>query len=220
DAKGIYLIEDCAEAHGAEYKGRMVGSFGNISCFSFFGNKIITTGEGGMCLTDDENLAEKMRILRSHGMSTKRKYWHDVLGFNYRMTNLQAALGVAQTERIDQLVLKKREIAHQYNRALSDIEGVVIAPEMKWAKNVFWMYSILLEDYSQHREQISECLAQEGIETRPFFIPVHMQPPHLTQDKLNVAENLSRRGMNLPSSISLESETVSEIENIIRKICA
>lgn len=130
----LYVIEDCAEAPGAQYKGKKVGSFGIISCFSFYGNKIITTGEGGMCLTNREELAEKMRILRDHGMNPKKKYWHDIIGFNYRMTNLQAALGAAQLKKIDQLISKKRQTATAYNKLLQDLPTVRRAPEMPWRK--------------------------------------------------------------------------------------
>ena len=145
----LFIIEDCAEAHGAEYRGRKVGSMGTISCFSFYGNKIITTGEGGICLTDDEVLAEKMRIIRDHGMSLQKRYWHEVIGFNYRMTNLQAAIGVAQLGKIDYFINKKRETARMYNQLLNNNSKIVLPPEMPWAKNVYWMYSILMRDASR-----------------------------------------------------------------------
>lgn len=130
----LCVIEDCAEAHGAEFRSRKVGSYGIINCFSFYGNKIITTGEGGMCLTNHEELAKKMRILRDHGMALDRKYWHDLIGFNYRMTNLQAAVGVAQLRKIDHLVTKKRWVASIYGKLLQDLSAVTPAPEMSWAK--------------------------------------------------------------------------------------
>ena len=130
----LFIIEDCAEAHGAEYRGRKVGSMGTISCFSFYGNKIITTGEGGICLTDDEVLAEKMRIIRDHGMSLQKRYWHEVIGFNYRMTNLQAAIGVAQLGKIDYFINKKRETARMYNQLLNNNGKIVLPPEMPWQK--------------------------------------------------------------------------------------
>ena len=120
----LYVIEDCAEAHGAEYKGQKVGSFGIISCFSFYGNKIITTGEGGMCLSNDKDLSEKMMVLRDHGMNPNKRYWHDVIGFNYRMTNLQAALGVAQLKKIENLIGKKRKNASKYNELLANFTQV------------------------------------------------------------------------------------------------
>ena len=209
-ANNLHVIEDCAESHGAEYKGRKTGTFGIISCFSFFGNKIITTGEGGMCLTDDAELAQKMRILRDHGMNPQRKYWHDVIGFNYRITNLQAALGVAQLKKIDTLINKKRQIAHKYNGLLKDFAGVTLPPEMPWAKNVYWLYSILVDAYI--RDKMIEHLEKQRIESRPFFFPSHLMPPHKTDVSLPVAEELSARGLNLPSGTML---TESQIETVV-----
>ena len=212
---GIYVIEDCAEAHGAEYKGKKVGSFGDISCFSFYGNKIITTGEGGMCLTNDEELSLKMKILRDHGMSLDRKYWHEVVGFNYRMTNLQAALGVAQMEKIDKLISKKRWIASLYNDLFLDINEIKIAPEMPWAKNVYWLYSILV------KMEIRDCLIERmntwGIETRPFFHPSHKLPPYDSGIILPVTEELSAMGVNLPSGFLLTENQIKKIVEIINE---
>ena len=212
----LYIIEDAAEAHGAEYKGRKVGSFGDISCFSFYANKIITTGEGGMCLTNDEKLVERMRILRDHGMNPYKRYWHDVIGFNYRMTNMQAAVGVAQLEKIDEFITRKREIAKVYNSLLKDIEGLVLPPEMPWAKNVYWMYSILIEDkFSLTKNELMERMDELGIETRPLFYPVHSMPPYNEGNSFPIAEELSRKGINLPSGVKLSQE---EIESIAQAI--
>jgi perosamine synthetase len=204
----MYVIEDAAEAHGAEYKGKKVGSFGDISCFSFYGNKILTTGEGGMCLTDDDELYEKMRILRDHGMNPKRRYWHDVIGFNYRMTNLQAAVGVAQLGRLDETVEKKRQIARWYEHELIDSDIVSgIHPEMPWAKCVYWMYSIMIDD----RDGLMKGLKEAGIDTRPFFYPIPTMPPHQADERYPVAEQLSARGVNLPSSTTITQEEVAYI---------
>jgi len=211
----LYVIEDCAEAHGAEYKGKKVGSFGIISCFSFYGNKIITTGEGGMCLTNDEELANKMRIFRDHGMNPNKKYWHDVIGFNYRMTNLQAAIGVAQLEKIDYLVDRKRKIATTYSELLQDIPNVVLAPEMPWAKNVYWLYSILVE--KSLRDKIIKHLEEHGIETRPFFYPIHILPPYKHNISLPIAEELSAKGLNLPSGPKLSEDQIEEVVKCLRE---
>ncbi|CEG13862.1 conserved hypothetical protein [groundwater metagenome] len=214
----LYVIEDAAEAHGAEYNGKKVGSFGDISCFSFYGNKIITTGEGGMCLTNNEELAEKMRILRDHGMNPNKRYWYDVIGFNYRMTNLQAAVGVAQTEKLDKFIEKKREIAKIYNSGLKDIDGITLPPEMKWAKNVYWMYSILIEDkFRINRGELMKKLKKNEIETRPFFYPIHEMPPYKNNETFLVAEKLSKEGINLPSSLKLKIEDMKEITKKIKE---
>jgi len=221
--KGLYVIEDCAEAHGAEYKGKKVGAFGDIVCFSFYGNKIITTGEGGMCLTNNEELAEKMRILSDHGMSKHKKYWHDIVGFNYRMTNLQAAIGVAQLRKLDEFIEKKRQIAKWYAEKLKELEekGLIkLHPEMPWAKCVYWMYSILIEDKIKKisRDTLMKRLEEKGIETRPFFVPMHLLPMYSGSEKRPVAEELARKGLNLPSSVNLEENAINLICDTINKI--
>jgi len=208
----LYVIEDAAEAHGAEYKGEKVGSFGDISCFSFYGNKIITTGEGGMCLTNNEELAEKMRILRDHGMNPNRRYWYDEIGFNYRMTNLQAAIGVAQLKKLDEFVEKKRQIAEWYAEELKELEEkriIKLHPEMPWAKCVYWMYSILIEDKAEiSRDELMKKLEEKGIETRPFFVPMHVLPMYNMGEILPISEELARKGLNLPSSVNLKKNQV------------
>lgn len=215
----LYIVEDAAEAHGAEYKGRKTGSFGGISCFSFYGNKIITTGEGGMCLTDNEELAEKMRILRDHGMNPNKRYWYDVIGFNYRMTNLPAAVGVAQLTKINQFIEKKRQIARWYSEELKELEEkelIKLHPEMPWAKGVYWMYSILIEDkFGISRDNLIKKLEEKGIDTRPFFYPVHVMPIYNGDDKFPVAEELSKKGINLPSGVNLKEDSIKKIISII-----
>ena len=213
---GLLVIEDCAEAHGAEYKGKKVGGFGDIGCFSFYGNKIITTGEGGMCLTDNDQVAEKMMLLRDHGMNRTKRYWHDIIGFNYRMTNLQAAIGVAQLEKIDRIIADKITIAKTYNKHLEGIENLVCMPEMPWAKNVRWLYSILVEE--NIRDRLISQLEQQGIEVRPFFYPIHTLPPYKQARSQPVAEQLSRRGLNLPSGPILTEAEIYEIVSIIRQV--
>lgn len=213
----LAVVEDAAEAHGALYKGKKVGSFGDMGMFSFYGNKIITTGEGGMIVTDNEELAEKMRILRDHGMDPKRRYWHSVLGYNYRITNIQAALGVAQMERIDEIVEQKRRNAALYATGLQNIPGVTVPPEAAWAKNIYWLYSILIdeEEFGMSSEELGAQLKERGIETRPLFPPVHQQPIYNTGQSLPVCEKLSRCGLSLPSSANLNGD---EIEKITKEI--
>ncbi|MEM2614423.1 MAG: DegT/DnrJ/EryC1/StrS aminotransferase family protein [Nitrososphaerota archaeon] len=216
----LYVIEDCAEAHGAEYKGLKVGSFGQISCFSFYGNKIITTGEGGMCLTNDEDLAEKMRILRDHGMNAYKRYWHETIGFNYRMTNLQAALGLAQLNKIESFIEKKRKIAKIYAEELSKLQDITPHPEMPWAKCVYWLYTILIgEKMSSIRNILMERLAREGIETRNMFYPLHEMPIYRNYESssCSVSSRISKQGLSLPSSTKLTEEDVLSITQKLKE---
>jgi len=215
-AHNLCVVEDAAEAHGVEYKGKKVGSFGEINCFSFFGNKIITTGEGGMCLTDNEELAEKMRILRNQGMNPQKRYWHDLIGFNYRMTNMQAAVGLAQLEKLDRFVEKRRRIIEWYNSFLKNVKGITLPPEMPWAKSVCWMYCPLIEDEFMDRDDLMKILGKEGIETRPFFYPVHTLPPYERGEKFPVAEEISRKGINFPSAVNLDKNTIERIVEVVK----
>jgi perosamine synthetase len=177
----------------------------------------ITTGEGGMVVTNNGALAEKIRILRDHGMDENRRYWHTVLGYNYRMTNIQAALGVAQMERIGYILERKRKIALAYHKALKDLPGITLPPEAKWAKNVFWMYSILIDgkQFGMTRDELMERLESKGIETRPIFPPVHIQPIYATGQNLPIAERLAVQGLNLPSSINLTQRDIARIADLI-----
>lgn len=222
-AHDLFIIEDAAEAHGAEYKGRKVGRFGDIACFSFFGNKIITTGEGGMCLTSDKEIAAKLRILRDHGQSVGKRYWYDVVGFNYRMTNIQAALGVAQVKRLEQLIDIKRQIGGWYAEGLDGLFNerlIVPAPEMPWAKTVYWLYSILLTNrFGISRNELISRLSDMGIETRPFFFPLHLLPPYRSSLNFPVAEMLSLRGLNLPSGYDITKDEVICICRSLESVC-
>ena len=213
---GLWVLEDAAEAHGAEYRGTRAGGLGHAAAFSFYANKNITTGEGGMITTNDENLSALCRNLRDHAFSPERHFWHKYLGFNYRMTNLQAAVGLAQTERLDELVAARRRNAALYNQLLADIPGIVTPPEAKDVKNVYWMYSVMVADeFGMIRDELRRFLAQEGIETRTFFIPMHFQPIYYQQFKgqrFPVAEDLCRRGFYYPSASSL---TAREIRYIV-----
>ena len=172
----LYVIEDAAEAHGAEYKGRKIGSIGDATCFSFYANKIITTGEGGMVLTNDDETAKIARNLRDHAFSEERHFWHKYLGYNYRMTNLQAAVGLAQTERFAELIECRRNNAKIYSALLKDVPGLTLPPEAPTVKNVFWMYGVMVQpEFGLNRDQLRERLAKRGIETRAFFVPMHLQ---------------------------------------------
>jgi perosamine synthetase len=220
----LVVIEDAAEAHGAEYKGRKVGGIGDIGCFSFYANKIITTGEGGMLVTNNREIYEKAKLLRNLAFSKDVRFKHDYLGFNYRMTNLQAAIGVAQLERIDKIVEKKRYIAKRYNDGLSNLKGIILPVEMPWAKNVYWMYSILVErEFGLSRDELIKRLKEKGIETRTFFIPMNQQPVFrkmglFKNKKCPIAEELSQKGLYLPSGIALSDEQIDYVIDSIKEI--
>jgi perosamine synthetase len=215
DAHGIAVIEDAAEAHGAEYRGRKVGCIGLAGSFSFFGNKIITTGEGGMVVTDDAEFAVRCRHLRGQGVSLTRTYWHDVVGFNYRMTNVAAAIGVAQLERVDEILAAKRRIAHRYRAVLSTIPGVVFQPEMAWATNVYWMVSILVDP--SLRDGLASFLRENDVETRPFFHPAHTMPMYRGGGgSFPVAERLGASGINLPSFPQLSDAEIDRVCELVQ----
>ena len=222
---GLYVIEDAAEAHGAEYKGRKVGTFGHLACFSFYANKIITTGEGGMVVTDDAELAERVRRLRDQGYNVKLRKWliHDVVGYNYRMTNLQAAIGLAQLERVEELVEKRRRNASLYTSLLRNLPGITLPPEEPWAKNVFWMYTVLVDEraYGLGRDDLMRELEARGVDTRATFCPIHLQPPYKAEhghESYPVAEDLGRRGLNLPSGNTLTEEQIRYVADCLREI--
>lgn len=216
---GLYVIEDAAEAHGAEYKDKKVGSLGDVGVFSFYGNKIITTGEGGMITTNDEKLYQRAKFLRDHAMNPEKRYWHPEIGYNYRMTNLQAALGLAQLERIDELIEKKRQILGWYKEFLGDLEGIRLNPEKEWAKNVFWMVCIVLEkELGISRDELMAKLKEKGIDTRPFFYPMSQMPMYNSGEVRSVTYNLSERGLNLPSGVNLNKDEVQWICETIKTI--
>ncbi len=218
----LNVIEDCAEAHGATYNGKNIGTFGDVSCFSFYGNKIITTGEGGICLTDNDELADRMRMLRDHGMRPNNRYWHDEIGFNYRMTNIQAAIGLAQVSKIDHQIEKRRKLAKAYAENLHDVEGLALHPEMSWAKGVYWLYSVLVKTNKKNvsRDRLSRILSDKGVDNRRFFYPAGMMPPYkeyVGKRSFPVSAELSNTGMNLPSSSSVTTEEIEYIARIIRE---
>jgi perosamine synthetase len=218
---GLYVIEDACEAHGAEYKHRKVGNLGDIACFSFYGNKIITTGEGGMLVTNNRAVVEKAIILRDHGMSRKKKYWHPYLGFNYRMTNLQAALGLAQMERVEKVVERKRRNARLYRSLLKNVPGIILPQEAPWARHVYWLYTVLIEDrFKISRKRVIEKLALQGIETRPVFYPITSMPPYRNGrgQRFSVAERVSKKGLSLPSSPLLKKADIGRICAVFREL--
>lgn len=212
---GLFLIEDCAEAIGSLYKGKHVGTFGDIATFSFFGNKTITTGEGGMVVTNDETLYDRSCHFKGQGLAKHRQYWHDVTGYNYRMTNICAAIGLAQLEQVTKFLKRKKEIADIYRHEFNDSKNIEFHQQHPDVEHSYWMCSILVNDPVK-RDVLRNHLAENGIETRPLFYPVHTMPMYSTKYQRHpVAENLGWRGINLPSYPSL---TMDDINFIIQKI--
>ena len=213
----LIVVEDAAEAHGATVAGRPVGGLGRIGAFSLYANKIVTTGEGGMLTTDDAALAARCRMLRDHAMPPERRYWHEEIGFNYRMTNLQAAVGVAQMERVHELVERKRAIADLYLQRLRELPGVTLPAERHGYTNVYWMFSILVEPpFPLTRDELIPALRAQGIDSRPFFHPLDTLPPYRNGHPRPVAMRLSRCGLNLPSSPGLTEAQIVYICSVLR----
>ena len=217
----LVVVEDAAEALGGAYRGRPVGALGDVACFSFYGNKAITTGEGGMCVTRDPELHARMLLLRDHGMDPKRRYWHEVIGFNYRMTNLQAAVGVAQLARLPRFLESRRRVAGWYADALGELARrgrLTLPPEASWARSSFWLYSVLLSPDGPPAADVIAGLAAAGVDSRPFFHPMHTLPPYADGARFPVAEDLARRGLNLPSGYGLERADVEYVAQTLRDV--
>jgi perosamine synthetase len=222
---GIVVIEDAAEAHGAEVRGKRVGALGDMGCFSFYANKIITTGEGGMVTTNDDALAKKLRHLRNLGFGQPR-FFHEVAGYNFRMTGMQAALGVAQLGKIDRFIEDRRRVARMYDEHLAGIAELRRPVELAWAKNVYWMYAVVFQPRgSQRRDDMLDYLREHGVDTRTMFCPMNMQPflkaqPGARDIPCPVAENLWANGFYLPSSSSVTESDVAKIANTIHQYLA
>jgi len=220
----LYIIEDAAEAIGAEYKSQKCGTFGDVSCFSFYANKTITTGEGGMVLTDDDKLAEKLRRLRNLGFIPQRRFYHEELGYNFRMTNIQAAIGLAQLEKIEEHINIKRKIGKLYIELLKDVSCLRLPVEKEWAKNIYWMYGIVLDEKTRMKaEEFGKKLLENGIQTRPFFLGMHEQPVFhkmglFIDEHYPVAERIAKQGLYLPSGLTLKEEEIKEIAKAMEKI--
>jgi perosamine synthetase len=228
----LAVIEDAAEGHGAEYLSSLgsepqwhrCGGFGEVSCFSFYANKLITTGEGGMVLTDDHALAERVRSLRNLCFEPRRRFHHERLGHNFRLTNLQAALGVAQIERIDEIVATKRWIGAQYTQRLSDLGGIQLPREEAWARSVYWMYGLVLdEETGMDAQECARRLRERGVETRPFFLGMHEQPAFHSRgmflsERYPVAERLARQGLYLPSGVALTAQQLTRVCDAVHEV--
>jgi perosamine synthetase len=211
----LILIEDCAEAFGTKYDGRHVGSFGKVATFSFFGNKTITTGEGGMVVSNDEEIIRRAKSMKSQSVSSTREYWHDAMGYNYRMTNICAAIGLAQLENADQILSRKKEIANSYIAGLSDLR-VTFQEEKSKTQHSYWMNAVLLSS-DLSRDLVRASMLKAGIETRPVFYPVNKMP-HMNNNEFFLnAEKISSAGINLPSHPGLSDQQVAYIIDCLRK---
>jgi len=227
----LFVVEDAAEALGALFYSKRdratslpVGTIGHVGCFSFYANKIVTTGEGGMVVTESDKIAEKARSLKDLAHSPQKRFFHTELGFNYRMTNLQAALGLAQLEEIERFIEIKQRIASGYRNCLSTVCGLTLPPRKEWARSVCWMYTVLVEkEFGLRRDELMGKLKEKGIETRTFFIPVHLQPLFREDREYKslsfpVAEELSRKGFYLPSGLALTQDEIQEVTEAIKQI--
>jgi perosamine synthetase len=207
--RNLFVIEDCAEAFGSRINNQHVGTFGDVGTFSFYGNKTITTGEGGMVITNNDSLKERCTHLKGQGLAKGRTYWHDIVGYNYRMTNICAAIGLAQIERATDLLSKKKQIALQYDSALAHLPIETHHATNPALTHSYWMYSVLLPE--NQRDKICQGLSEHGIETRPTFYPVHTMPMYANNGNFPVADELGRRGINLPSWPDLKQNHIDYI---------
>ncbi len=216
----LYVLEDAAECHGAEYKGKKAGTIGDAGTFSFFGNKIITTGEGGMVLTNNPQFAEHMAVLKGQGMDPNKRYWFTEIGYNYRMTNIEAAIGLAQLECIDEHINNRKKVVSWYKEELSDMtEYIQIQKVTDGAISVWWMFSILLKEIVKiERDDLLDKLRVDGIETRPLFYPMHQMPPYFDDSiKCPVSDRVAATGLNLPTHGDLTREDVKYICNKLKE---
>jgi len=224
--RGLAVIEDAAEAHGAEYHGRRAGGIGTLGCFSFYANKIVTTGEGGMVVTDDAGLAERARSLRNLCFRRDQRFLHNELGYNFRITNLQAAIGLAQVERVEDHVSRKRRMAALYTERLCNVAGLKLPVERPGVKNVYWMYGVVLDDVVDvDAAGFARRLREQGVDTRPFFLGMHEQPVlrergFFAGESYPVTERLSRRGLYLPSGLGLGEAEIEKVCGAVRQCLA
>jgi len=220
----LFVVEDAAEAHGALYKGKKVGSFGDVACFSFYGNKIVTSGEGGMVLTNDKNLFDQALLIKDLAHKVGQRFYHERVGYNFRMTNLQAALGVGALAHIDEYIGKKRRMAQLYNLLLNDLPFIKTPLERENVESVFWMYAIELSDKAPFsRDRFMELLKEKGVDTRTYFYPLHSQPVLQKQykyetSKYPVSKKLSRTGLYLPSGLAITDEQIGKVSDVIHSL--
>ncbi len=220
----LYLVEDAAEAHGATYNNKRVGSFGDLACFSFYANKLITTGEGGMVLSNNKKLTKKIRSLRNLSFRSDRRFYHTEIGYNYRLTNMQAAIGISQIENLENHIDIKRKNTFLYNNIIRKMDLPLRLPsENENSKSVFWMYGVVLKNKKLNAKILAEKLENRGIETRPLFLGMHQQPvlkkmKLFNNEKFPVTEELSRFGLYLPSGLKLNKKKINFICNVLKDI--
>jgi perosamine synthetase len=219
---GLWVVEDAAEAHLARYKGRTTGSLARVATFSFYGNKIFTSGEGGAITLDDRNLEVRVRTLRGQGVDPHRRYFFPVTGYNFRLTNLACALLCAQLERADEIVERRREIYAKYRAGLEGLPGIEFQPVAPWAEPAPWLFSITVDEqrYGRTRDDLAAMLGEARIDTRPFFVALHELPPFRNESRvrgelLPVTQRLSRAGLNLPTYAAMNDEHIHRICGLI-----
>ncbi len=221
----LAVIEDAAEAHGAAYKGKRVGSIGTVGVFSFYANKIVTSGEGGMVVTNNARLAKRAALLKNLAHNPHRRFWHEHVGFNYRMTNVSAAIGLAELGSIEKYIAKKKWMAREYATTLRGIPHLVLPPKQPWADSVYWMYALTLtKDAPVGKKELRMRLADRGIDTRDFFYPLHTQPILRQfvsrQDRFPISDFTSRHGFYLPSGLAITKEQIHTVAVALRDILA
>jgi perosamine synthetase len=223
EPRGIAIVEDAAEAHGARYRSRIAGSLGTIATFSFYGNKIVTSGEGGAITTDDDDLAARVRLFRGQGMDPERRYWFPIVGHNFRLTNVACAILCAQLERFDEMVAARRAVFARYAERLSAVAGVGLQPVAAWAEQAPWLFSVTInpDSFGCSRDELAERMAGAGVDTRPLFIPVHRLPPYndaLTPlSGLPITDTLADSGLSLPTSSVMTAE---DIDRVVEVLCS
>ena len=215
----LHIVEDCAEALGGTYKKRLIGRDGDATCFSFFANKLITTGEGGMVVFKDKKIADKAKIMRDHGMSPQKKYWHEFAGVNFRMTNMQASIGVAQLKKINNFLLKRKNVFQRYDKNFKSNSQLLLLPKNSWSENSYWLYTLVVSEFTEKkRDKLLKALSDRGIDARPGFYPLHKMPPYQKYSNGSdypISSFLGTSIINLPSSPGLTSDEIDHIAQIV-----
>jgi perosamine synthetase len=215
----LWVVEDAAEAHGARYKGRLVGSIGDIGSFSFYANKVITTGEGGMVVTNNAKIDKRLRLLKDLAHSPGKRFYHECIGYNYRMTNVSAALGLAQLESVREYIAKKKWMAKTYATYLAGVPYLTLPPQRPWAENIYWMYAVTLtEDAPITKDALRKKLLRNGVDTRDFFYPLHHQPilRKFSRGRYPVSVGASKRGLYLPSGLAITKQQIREVSRVLK----